>query len=366
MVKEISVIGPRIPEIARRLGRHKETVRYWYKKLEEHGFAVQAMVNHESLGLKRLIFRVQFGEGYGDFVQQLMLAMNELAYIVSYAKTLAEDTYIVNASVPTEFVPEYISFMDTLRDQGVFKSIESYAFDWVRNIPMDGAFYDFESGNWEFDLGSVTSRSTAFVEPTASRKIKFDRIDLLVAKELQADAARETQEIQRAIKERDNVDINYKTLCWHLDEHVKVSGIVKGYKINWMGTRWDPVTEKVRHRSHSYMIFDVLVKRPTPEEKLMLMRAFNRLPLMWGEAAGEDYFAELAIPSEMILEGLQYLQRLTDSVSGKTSYFMIDQRNAAGFTFSYNLFSEEAKAWTFNKIDLLNKFKALEIQVKGQ
>jgi hypothetical protein len=108
------------------------------------------------------------------------------------------------------------------------------------------------------------------------------------------------------------------------------------------------------------------VKRPTPEEKLMLMRAFNRLPLMWGEAAGEDYFAELAIPSEMILEGLQYLQRLTDSVSGKTSYFMIDQRNAAGFTFSYNLFSEEAKAWTFNKIDLLNKFKALEIQVKGQ
>ena len=217
MVKEISVLGPRIPEIARRLGRHKETVRYWYKKLEEHGFAVQAMVNHEALGLKRLIFKVQFGEGYGDFVKQLMLAMNELAYIVSYAKTLAEDTYIVNASVPTEIVPEYVSFMEALRDQGIFKSIESFAFDWVRNIPMDGAFYDFESGNWEFDVGTVTARSTAFVEPTASRKIKFDRIDLLVAKELQADAARETQEIQRAIKERDNVDINYKTLCWPLD-----------------------------------------------------------------------------------------------------------------------------------------------------
>ena len=53
-------------------------------------------------------------------------------------------------------------------------------------------------------------------------------------------------------------------------------------------------------------------------------------------------------------------------MSGKTSYFMIDQRNAAGFTFSYNLFSEGTKAWTFNKVDLLNKFKALEIQVKGQ
>jgi DNA-binding Lrp family transcriptional regulator len=366
MVKEISIIGPRIPEIARRLGRHKETVRYWYKKLEAHGFAVQASVNHEALGLKRLIFKVQFGEGYGDFVQQLMLAMNELAYIVSYAKALAEDTYMVNASVPAEFVSEYLSFMDALRDQGIFKSVESYEFDWVRNIPMDGSFYDFESGNWEFDMGSVTARNATFVEPTASAKIKFDRIDLLVAKELQADAARETQEIQRAIKERDNVDINYKTLCWHLDEHVKVNGILKGYKINWMGTRWDPVIEKVRHRSHSYMIFDVLVKRPTPEEKLLLMRAFNRLPLMWGEAAGDDYFAELAIPSEMILEGLQYLQRVTDSVSGRASYFMIDQRNAAGFTFSYNLFNEEERAWTFNKADLLNKFKALEVQVKGQ
>lgn len=89
MVKEISVIGPKVPEIARRLGRHKETVRYWYKKLEEHGFAVQASVNHEALGLRRLIFKVQFGDEYGDFVQQLMLAMNELAYIVSYAKVLS-------------------------------------------------------------------------------------------------------------------------------------------------------------------------------------------------------------------------------------------------------------------------------------
>ena len=52
MVKEISVIGPRIPEMARRLGRHKETVRYWYRKLEENDFAVQAMLNHEALGLK--------------------------------------------------------------------------------------------------------------------------------------------------------------------------------------------------------------------------------------------------------------------------------------------------------------------------
>ncbi len=72
------MIGPKVPEIARRLGRHRETVRYWYKKLEANDFAIQAIINHEALGLKRIIMKVQFSEGYRDYVKPLMFAMNEL------------------------------------------------------------------------------------------------------------------------------------------------------------------------------------------------------------------------------------------------------------------------------------------------
>lgn len=366
MVREIGKVGPKVPEVARRLGRHKETVRYWYKKLEDHDFAIQAIVNQEALGLRRLVFKVQFEELYADFARPLMFALNELAYVVGCAKTIADDTYVVNASVPSALVPEYLSFMDSLKEQGVFRSVESYRFDWIRNIPMDGTFYDFEDGRWEFDLTSLVKAEVPFTEPTASEVVKFDRLDLLVAKELQTDATRETREIRRAIKEIDKAEINYKTLCWHLDQHVKANGLVKGYRINWMGTRWDPVTDKARQRSHSFSIFDILVKQPSPEDKLKLMKSLNHLPLVWAEAGGEDYFAELAIPNELLIDVLSYLQRVTDGLSERTSYLMIDQKNAIAFTFSYNLYDEASKSWSFNKEDLLAKFKALEIQIKGQ
>ena len=299
MVKEIAQVGPRVPEIARRLGRHKETVRYWYKKLEERDFAIQGILNHEALGLKRVILKVQYGADYADYIKPMMFAMNEL-YVTSYAKALPEDVYVVHASVPDAHVGEYTRFTETLQQEGVFKSVESYLFDWFRNVPMRGETYDFETGHWEFDLPSTVKKDVPFTAPMVSAKSKFDRLDLLIAKEMQIDATRELQEVQQAIKERDDFDVNYKTLCWHLNEHVEGNNLLKGYRINWMGSRWDPITDRARHRSHSYVVMHVLVKGPSPSERLDILKMMDRLPIVWSEAAGEDYFAEIAFPSEMI------------------------------------------------------------------
>jgi DNA-binding Lrp family transcriptional regulator len=364
MVNQIGVIGPKVPEIARRLGRHRETVRYWYKKLEANDFAIQAIINHEALGLKRIIMKVQFGEGYRDYVKPMMFAMNELCYVTSYAKALPEDVYIIHASVPSERAQDYLDFADALKEQGIFKSVDSYLFDWFRNVPMKGDLYDFETGHWEFDLPSLVKKDVPFTQAQISPKVRFDRTDLLIAKELQIDATREMQEIQQAIKENDKVEINYKTLCWHLSEHVQDNNLLKGYRINWMGSRWDRKADRARHRSHSYVVLHVFVKGPTEDEKMAIMKMMNRLPIVWSEAAGTDYFAEIAVPSEMTIEALEFLQGIMSPVRDRASYHIMDQRNATGFTFSYNLFDEASKSWKFNKEELLTKFRMIEHQIR--
>lgn len=242
MVNEISKIGPRIPEIARRMGRHKETVRYWYKKLEEHNFGISAIVNHEALGLRRITLKVKFGPAYADYVTPLMFAMNELCYVVSYAKTLPDDIYSIDISAPEARVAEYLDFIEELRGTGVFTEVETYVFDWFRNIPMRADSYDFASGRWSYEMSEIPEKEEDGQGEPLYPPQKLDKIDLLIAKELFVDAKREIQEIQKAIKETDGVDINYKTLCWHLKEHVEKRGLLKGYRTNWMGTQYNQKT----------------------------------------------------------------------------------------------------------------------------
>ena len=101
LVQLLTEIGPDIPEIARRLGQFKESVRYRYKeKIVNRGFAVQAAVDHEKFGLRRIIFVVDFGPQYKEYAAAILTAMHELAYISSFAKTLPDGLFVVNASVP--------------------------------------------------------------------------------------------------------------------------------------------------------------------------------------------------------------------------------------------------------------------------
>ena len=77
LVKLLTEVGPDVPEISRRLGQFKESVRYRYKeKILSKGFAVQASVDHEKLGLRRVIVVLDFAEGYRKFAQSILSSMN--------------------------------------------------------------------------------------------------------------------------------------------------------------------------------------------------------------------------------------------------------------------------------------------------
>ncbi len=359
LVRLLTELGPDVPEIARRLGQFKESVRYRYKeKILSKGIAVQGAVDHERLGLKRVMLIVDFAPSYREYATAILTAMSEVSYVVSFAKSLIGGEYIVNISIPDELVGDLREFLLALKVREMFSRLEIMEFDWVRIAPMKPEFYDFDTGRWDFEWQNISSEDYQAAAYVPSERGKYDYVDLLIIKELQMDANKSLKEIS------EKLSINYKKLAWHHSAHVCSQKLLSGYAVNWMGTRYDYNLEKVLHRKHRYFAVSFLVKDVNEFQIMNLRHQIDRLPFLWGEAAGRDYFAELTIPVDYVVEGLQYLGNVARDVKDKMSLYAIDQTEAARFTIPYAMFDPLTKKWRFDREGLLEKFEKLIVQIK--
>jgi hypothetical protein len=359
MVQLLCEIGPDIPEIARRLGQYKESVRYRYKeKILKKGFVAQAVVDYAKLGLKRIIMIADFADEYSPYAQAILIAMNNLAYVNSFTKTLPNGLYIVHASVPEEYVDSFIDFIQKLKEKKFFKSIDVLTFDYFRNVPMRAEFYDFKRSRWDFDWSTFVNRDLETISYVPSRTGKFDKIDLLIIEELQIDVNKSMTEIANKL------NINYKKLAWHYSMHVVQNRLIKGYNLRWMGTRYDYKSEKALHKRHKYLIMDIIAKELTDIERMQLMSKINNLPFTWAEVVGQHYFAELAFPVDSTVEMFQYLEDSLRPLRDRAHYYIIDQTNALTFTIPQHLYYEDQKRWVFDPVELISKFENLIVKIK--
>jgi AcrR family transcriptional regulator len=360
MVKLLAEHGPQINRIAKELRIHKETARYWYReKLLKKGYTMTAVPNYEKLGLGRVVALAEFSSRFAPYADAILTAMSEQCYLSSFAKTLTEDLYSIQANVPREFTNDWIQFMQALEQFGMFDSIQVVPFEWVRVVPMRSELYDFEHDSWQYDWTSPPKMEPNSVGFTPSGRGKFDRIDLNLIKQLQTNPGATLLELSPKLR------VNYKTLTWHFRTHVVGQGLVKGYLVNWAGTRYDPKLEKALHRRHRYMWIELLARDVTENERMLLMAKVNALPFVWLEAGGQNYFAQIAFPSETITEALGFVREVVSPIKQKVAWHFMDQANALRFSFPSNLYSEEAKKWNFDRVELLDKFDKLVVEIKG-
>jgi len=361
LVQLLTEIGPDIPEIARSLGQFKESVRYRYKeKILNKGFSVQAAPDHERLGLKRVVVLVDFFPMYENYAQSVLTAMSELCYVVSFSKTLPEGKYILNISTPEPLVDSVIRFFERMKASGMFKSVQAYEFDWIRNPPMKAEFYDFDQGRWDFDFAGPRSENFEAAAYRPAGPARYDRTDLLIIKELQKDANKSLKEISDVLK------LNYKKLAWHYNAHVVRRNLLRGYRINWMGTRYDFKIEKALHRRHRYIPGILLVKDVDELSLAYLRQKINELPFLWAEAGGRNYYAELAFPVDYLTESLQFISEAVSKVKDQVRMFAADQTNSIGFSISPMLFNERTGLWEFNEKELALRFESLIQQIKRE
>ena len=313
-------------------------------------------MDHEKLGLQRMILIAETPDPYSSYAQAIFAAMSELSYVVGFSRTLVGGEHIINVSAPKDQTGVVRDFFFALKDKGLFSSLEVLDFDWHRNVPMKAEYYDFDTGRWDFDWQKgADDYQSATYSPTSP--CKFDYTDLLVIKELQMDANKSLKEISEKLQ------INYKKLAWHYTTHVMARRMLPGYTINWMGTRYDYTLEKVLHRKHRYFALDLFVRDVNDVELITIRLDINRLPLLWSEAVGRNYFAEFDIPVDNVVEGLQYLGNLTAKMKERVRLYPIDQTEAASFTVPYKLYDEQSKAWTFHKEELLQKFSSMMVEI---
>jgi hypothetical protein len=360
----IMKMGPDIDRIARISGQYKETIRYRYKeKIIGRGFAVHARVNFEGLGLQRVVMKVTLNGAYSTYAKELFVAMNKLCYVVSYSQLLPDGNYMLQASVPKEHKQRFMDLMKKLKELGIFEAVEFYTFDWFRNVPMRAEFFDFDHGLWDFDW-TRTVEPGKNDNPGPLESFTFDRLDLLILKELQIDATRSLSEIREAILANNEIDVNYKTLAWHWAKHVQEKRMVNGYVLRWMGTTYDSATERAKHRQHKYIMIPVFVRGVSDAERVALMAEMNKIPFLWCEAAGEDYHAQFAFPVEMVNDAFSFLKDALAGFGSRATYSVLDQTNSLSFTFSYNLFDDESRLWAFNGPELEARFESLVLKIR--
>jgi DNA-binding Lrp family transcriptional regulator len=356
--KLVTELGPDIPAISKRMGEHKESVRYWFKKLLKQGFVIQPSVNFEKLGLARVIAIVDFGKDYEEQAEPILTAMSQLCYVQSFVMTLPEGHYIVHGAVPVESVSAWMEMMRRLGEEGLFTAVDFAAFDWARNAPMKSDLYDFEAGRWEFEWSTPAKLYPAAMEGP-SAKVHVDKIDLEIIKRLQRDETKPLSEVQK------ETGINYKTLSFHHRKHVLGKQMLKGHKVNWIGTAYNPENDRGKHRRHAYQPIDIMLKDVTPSEKATVMGLINTLPFLWWEASGRNtYYAQLVFPTDTISEAMQFLSRALLPVREKARWFMVDQTHCLSFGLEPRLYDSESKSWKFNQSEVLGKFEQLLLQIK--
>jgi DNA-binding Lrp family transcriptional regulator len=360
LAKMITEIGPNISEIARQLGQFKESVRYRYKeKLLNKGFAVRVAVDHERLGLRRVIMLMDFADGYSDVAELMLTILGGEGYLVSFEKVLPDGRFIVHASVPDELVETYREFFGGLKDKGYFRSLEFYTFHWFRNPPMKTEMYDFDEGLWDFDWSKEIRVDRDVASYMPSPREKYDETDLLILKQLQIDGNKSLAEMAKTL------NVNYKTLTWHFRKHIEERKLIKGYVINWMGTKYDYKADRALNKKHTYIAVAVLFSELDQAKRIDVMSRLNQLPFIWSEAVGDRYEAELVFPIESITEGLQHLAEVIAETKTTARYFIVDQRHALAFSLIPELYNESRQGWVFNEQMLMSRFENLLQKAQG-
>jgi hypothetical protein len=285
--------------------------------------------------------------------------MSQLCYVSSFVKTLPEEHYIIKATVPVEALSPWMEMMRGLGAQGLFTSLEFSTYDSARNAPMKSDLYDFEEGRWEFEWSAPTKVYPEVVEGPSPRA-QLDKIDLEIIRWLQRDETKPLSEIQK------ETGINYKTLGFHHRKHVLGRQMLKGHRVNWIGTAYNPENDRGKHRSHTYQPIDIILKDITPSERATVMGLTNALPFLWFEASGRSsYYGQLVFPTETISEAMQFLSRVLQPVKDRTRWFMADQKHSLWFTLEPRLFDSETRRWSFNQAEILAKFERLLLQIRS-
>ncbi|HYW85420.1 MAG TPA: hypothetical protein VFB30_19335, partial [Spirochaetia bacterium] len=274
--------------------------------------------------------------------------LRELCYLHSFTRVMLTGEYVIHVAVPSELAERCAAVYKALHELGVFKELEIFEFEQMRNPPMKPEFFDFVRGTWSFDWSSARAKGTKLPLSVRPKVEKYDRVDLLILKEFDIDASK------TLVKMVENVKVSLKGLEFHYRGHVKSRGLIKGYRLVWQGTKYDQEQRRAVSRKDFYIELTILLKDGTREEVAELMLLLNGTPFLWSEAYDAAYCAEVFIPNYAYIGFLEYIDEFANSVGEKLRIFVMDQSHALRFVIAYDLFDGVSRKWLLDEQAVLN------------
>ncbi|MDG6918642.1 MAG: hypothetical protein JRN62_04300 [Nitrososphaerota archaeon] len=340
IAKAVTEFGPNPNAIAKVINQKKETVRYRYNTfILKRGMMVQAIPDYQRLGLERVVASVTFKPPFSERPQKVVSALDGRAYATGYEKVFMEDRHLLYFAVPAKHITALTGFLSGLQSAGILDLHGTTQYSVSRSNRMKAEYYDFLKQNWSFDFSSGMVKQEPW-DSTAG-PAELDSTDLLVLKELMVDANTPLTEVSKKL------GINYEKLVWHYNKHVKANGLIATHRIGWTMSQYHDDTEKTTLRFHRYIPIAVSIPDVSKQGAGALMASIEGLPFLYFEARGSGYYGLLHVPHELYVDVLKRLTPMMVKCQGATQQ-LIDYSSAGQFTFSYQLFDQEAKSWVFN------------------
>jgi DNA-binding Lrp family transcriptional regulator len=346
-----------ISQISRQIGIPIETVRYKIKKqLPSLGINVQLRFDHNRLGLRLFFGELEFTEDVEQRALQIFSKLHEVAFLTYYARELGNPCYTVSFAVPFGLVDEWQRFLNKLIPLKVLQNYSVKEIAWRRLISISPENFDFANKSWTLDAFRRTISKDEKVLPCVDLKERFspdmaavniDKIDLLIIKELEKNAALQLSKMSKILK------INEKTIGYHYRKHVRM--LTPQTYFAWAGDASDERNGVVLLR----YIFDGL----TFQELEGCRRIFSNFPFTWGESGGRGgyYAAEVMMPQNYYSWTTHFLRTKLAREYHKAKLIFLDANDDRWYTVPYYLFDKEIGGWYFDEHKAINEvLKILE------
>jgi DNA-binding Lrp family transcriptional regulator len=355
IVQLLLQFGPNMEEIARATGIFRETVRYRCKKrILGRGLTVHAVLDYERLGMSKMLVIARLNDELEPCSEAIMREMNKLCYLTGYWFVVPTGEYLLDLTIPNSLLAEVDDLFKRLEDLKVFTSLTLFHFRGARNPPMMTHYFDFDTGTWTYDWSTKMPRNIRIPGYRAVHLANYDYFDLVMLKELTADATRSQ------IKISDEFGVKTKTLGWHYCNHVQRNNLIKSYRVSWMGDRRAAEEEeegRMEIPEHRYIQSCLLIKDASEGEMLEISTMLNQIPFLWEEAFGDHYYASLFIPANHYAEFLSYLLKFMKCVADRARLFTIEQRKSVSLPLPYHLYHRQKRTWQLDKEGVLAKMK---------
>ncbi|MEM3656785.1 MAG: hypothetical protein QXP58_09780 [Thermoprotei archaeon] len=307
-------------------------VVYSYKRAyDKLGLRVLAAPNTELLGLTHTFFEVTPSKQYRGVALKALEGISCLNYLA------------VNANKPTNifgllYLPRgpgydyYLTLFDKLYQEDFLESYNLRNFPEISRYSVRPECVDWHTGEYVFDWDKLTPREPEAKVYDASERPQADRLDLLLLKELESDAALSFPDISMRLFKQLGLKVSDRLLLYHYTKHLVARKMFSKYRVVF---------------SQSGKLGVYLLADTSPSMLTEYREWVTRVPYLNRELVDMSgkHFSEHYMPPKHYTGFLEYVEsKLAPLVDSIEIYSSLPGLRSS-FSLPYELFDEERGKW---------------------